>query len=134
VVDIDIDTLPENSEPAITAIINPQTFSPIEKFGSISNIPTGTRYLVLEDLGSVDNSDGPDAWKNLAGDDTIIRANSIIEWTGSEWEETFDPDTVEIKYVSNLTTGVQYKWEEYSWLKSFEGEYPLGYWRFDLNA
>jgi hypothetical protein len=134
VVDIDIDTLPENSEPAITAIINPQTFSPIEKFGSISNIPTGTRYLVLEDLGSVDNNDGPDAWKNLAGEDTIIRANSIIEWTGSEWIETFDPDTVEIKYVSNLTTGVQYKWEDSAWLKSFEGEYPLGYWRFDLDA
>jgi hypothetical protein len=134
VVDIDIDTLPENSEPAITAIINPQTFSPIEKFGSVSNIPSGTRYLVLEDLGSVDNTDGPDAWKNLAGEDTIIKANSIIEWTGSEWIETFDPDTVDIKYVSNLTTGVQYKWEDSAWLKSFEGEYPLGYWRFDLNA
>jgi hypothetical protein len=134
VVDIDTDTLPPNSEPAITAIINPQTFSPIEKFGSISNIPSGTRYLVLEDLGSVDNTDGPDAWKNLAGEDTIIKANSIIEWTGSEWIETFDPDTVDIKYVSNLTTGVQYKWEDSAWLKSFEGEYPLGFWRFDLNA
>lgn len=134
VVDLDIDTIPTNTESAITAIINPNTFNPITKFGSISNIPAGTRYLVLDDLGSDTNSDGPDAWKDTAGNDTVIRANSIIEWNGDQWIETFDPAVEEIRYVSNLTTGIQYKWEGGGWMKSFEGEYPQGYWRFDLDA
>jgi hypothetical protein len=33
-----------------------------------------------------------------------------------------------------LTTGVQYKWDGAQWLRSFEGEYAAGYWRFDLDA
>lgn len=134
VIDLDIDTIPTNTEAAITAIINPNTFNPINKFGSIGNIPAGTRYLVLDDLGAEVNSDGADAWKDLAGNDTVIRANSIIEWDGTQWTETFDPAVETVKYVTNLTTGIQYKWEGGGWLKSFEGEYPLGYWRFDLDA
>jgi hypothetical protein len=65
----------------------------------------------------------------------VIKANSIIEWTGTTWQETFDPSTVTaIQYFTNLTTGVQYKWTGTTWLRSFEGEYAAGYWRFDLDA
>ena len=79
--------------------------------------------------------DGPDGWKNLDGNDPVIKANSIIEWSGSAWTTTFEPASSDgIKYVTNLTTGIQYKWENSQWLKSFEGEYSAGYWRFDLNA
>lgn len=150
VVDIDRDTIPTNTEPAITAIINPYSFNPIKKFGSISNIPQGTRYLMLDDVNNSANVgqsfgrpsddsvatlyDGPDAWKDLDGNDPVIKANSIIEWTGSKWITVFDPAIDEIRYVSNLTTGIQYKWEGGQWLKSFEGEYSAGYWRFDLEA
>jgi hypothetical protein len=35
----------------------------------------------------------------------------------------------------NSKTGLQYKWDTANgtWLKSFEGEYPSGSWRLDLN-
>jgi hypothetical protein len=151
IVDIDIDTIPTNTESAIDAIVDPYKLNPINKFGSLANIPVGIRYLMLDDvnnspnvggqinLPSVDSSrsdyDGPDGWKNLDGTDPVIKANSIITWTGSRWETDFDPtDQDGIKYVANLTTGIQYKWENNQWLKSFEGEYAVGYWRFDLNA
>jgi hypothetical protein len=154
VIDLDMDTIPTNTMLAVTAIVDPYKFSPIEKFGSIAAIPVGTRYLMLDDVNNsanvgqhVENGgwnygdsgstayDGPDAWKDLISDDTVIKANSIIEWTGATWIETFDPSTVTaIQYFTNLTTGVQYKWDGTQWLRSFEGEYAAGYWRFDLNA
>lgn len=150
-VDIDADTIPTNTEAAIDAIVDPYKLNPIRKFGSVANIPQGIRYLMLDDvnnsvnvgglinLPSVDSSttdyDGPDGWKNLDGSDPIIKANSIIQWSGSQWLTTFDPDAaVGVKYVTNLTTGIQYKWEDGQWLKSFEGEYAAGYWRFNLEA
>lgn len=150
VVDLDRDTVPTNTQSAITAIVNPYTFNPVRKFGSLDKIPAGTRYLMLEDVNNSPNVglsfgrpsddsvatlyDGPDAWKDLAGNDTVIKANSIIEWNGSKWTEVFDPQGEEISYVTNLTTGIQYKWENGQWLKSFEGEYAAGYWRFELDA
>jgi hypothetical protein len=34
----------------------------------------------------------------------------------------------------NLKTGIQYRWGvDGQWMKSFEGEYTSGYWRFDLD-
>jgi hypothetical protein len=154
VVDLDMDTIPTNTIVAVTAIVDPYKFSPIEKFGAISNIPVGTRYLMLDDVNNSDNVgqhvenggwnygdsgstayDGPDAWKDLIGNDTVIKANSIIEWTGAAWIQTFNPATVtSTQYFTNLTTGVQYKWDGTQWLRSFEGEYAAGYWRFDLDA
>jgi hypothetical protein len=154
VIDLDMDTIPTNTMLAVTAIVDPYKFSPIEKFGSIAAIPVGTRYLMLDDVNNsanvgqhVENGgwdygdsgstayDGPDAWKDLISNDTVIKANSIIEWTGTTWQETFDPSTVTtIQYFTNLTTGVQYKWTGTTWLRSFEGEYAAGYWRFDLDA
>lgn len=131
---LDVGTIPSNTEPAITAIINPLTFNPIVKFGSKSAIPVGTRYLILDNIGSTENTDGADAWKNLNNSDTYMPANTIIEWNGTSWSSTFDITSTAIKYVTNLTTGIQYKWENNMWLKSFEGDYSAGYWRFDLNA
>lgn len=63
---------------------------------------------------------------------TVIKANSIVEWNGSSWSVAFDPSAVEdFTYLSNITTGIQYKWDGIQWLKSFEGEYAPGYWRLD---
>lgn len=137
----------------IDAIVNPQTFNPIENFGSIASIPTGQRYLMLEginlssnvggwmtygqdptDGSSGDVYDGPAGWKNVDGSDPVVKENSIIEWTGSEWVMILDPDAVEdLTYITNLRTGIQYKFENNQWLKSFEGEYLSGTWRFNLN-
>ena len=46
VIDLDMDTIPTNTMSAVTAIVDPYKFSPIEKFGSIAAIPVGTRYLM----------------------------------------------------------------------------------------
>ena len=71
-------------------------------------------------------------WKNKDGTNTQVKANSVIEWNGSSWAVIFDPATVEdFTYLSNITTGIQYKWDGIQWLKSFEGEYAPGYWRLD---
>jgi hypothetical protein len=133
------------SKGTIDAIVNPYNFNPVLAFGSQSNFPVGLRYLMLEDVNPHDvNEDGPDAWKNLVTDihgsyDSWIKANSIIEWNGTQWKSVFDPeqhprvtDFIPV-YISNLRTGIQYKWDGIQWLKSFEGEYAAGYWRFDLD-
>jgi hypothetical protein len=176
----------------VDAVIDPYKFNPEETFGGISNIPEGTRYLILDDVnnsGNVGSSitrpafynyDGPDAWKNLDGSDPVLPINSIIEWTGSYWDVLtpiwqgstlpydasvvypegsivlFDnqayraignisrsenrvnpiqnPKFQQIDiYFANLRTGIQYRLLDGQWLKSFEGEYRSGYWRFDLD-
>ena len=84
--------------------------------------------------GKPERSSGPEAWKNLDGSDTFINANSIIEWNGSRWVRIFDPDEITTNvFITNLRTGIQYKWDGVQWLKSFEGEYLPGSWRLTLN-
>jgi hypothetical protein len=84
--------------------------------------------------GKPERSSGPGAWKNLDSSDTHIKANSIIEWSGTQWVSVFDPDQVATNvYITNLRTGIQYKWDGVQWLKSFEGEYLPGSWRLTLN-
>jgi hypothetical protein len=135
----------------IDAIIDPYKFNPLERSGGRN---TGVRYLVLEDINNSNNQggfvdrpfnandgssrdayNGPRGWKNLNDSDPIVKANSIIEWTGIEWITIFDPaaEYNESIYVQNERTGIQYVWNETQWLKSFEGEYSAGYWSFDLN-
>jgi hypothetical protein len=84
--------------------------------------------------GKPERSSGPTAWKNLDDSDVFIKANSIIEWNGSRWVSIFDPEEVTTNiYITNLRTGIQYKWDGVQWLKSFEGEYLPGSWRLTLN-
>jgi hypothetical protein len=177
----------------VDAIVDPYRFNPESTFGGIANIPLGTRYLVLDDVNNSEQVgenisrptfyayDGPDAWKSLDGRDTVILANTIIEWNGVEWEDLIPQWSVSMSpfnntivytlgdivlyetlvfkaianitrlensvspgenskfqqislYFTNLTTGIQYRWSGEDWLKSFEGEYRSGYWRFDLNG
>ena len=80
------------------------------------------------------NKSGPSAWQNNDGSDFIANTNDIIEWTGTKWRVIFD-NTVSknvIRYLTNIYTNVQYKWNGVGWVKSFEGEYLKGYWRILL--
>jgi hypothetical protein len=80
------------------------------------------------------NNQGPSAWRNQDGSDFIANTNDIIEWTGTKWQVIFD-NTISkniIRYLTNIYTNVQYKWNGVSWVKSFEGEYLKGYWRILL--
>jgi len=40
--------------------------------------------------------------------------------------------TTQIEYVTNMTTGIQYRWTTTEWVKSYEGLYPTGEWSLVL--
>jgi hypothetical protein len=140
---IDADTIPTNtvipsavslpSRGTIDAIINPETFKPV-------NPIAGIRYLILENINinpeyGTPGYDGPVAWKNGDGSDPVLSANDIIEWTGTRWETAFNSATATaVTYITNTYTGVQYKYEPSvgQWSKSFEGIYESLTWRLIL--
>jgi hypothetical protein len=92
----------------------------------------GQRYLLLNSINSGkagDTSyDGADAWKNT-GVDFVAGEYDIIHYTGSAWAVSWQASSSQTtQYVTNLTTGIQYKWNSTGWVKSWEGEYPEGTW------
>jgi len=109
------------------AIINPLTFNPVD------NAPVaGRRYLLIDDIGDAQtntNTNNSTAWGTL-----IAKANDIIEYNGTVWAVVFEAAQNEenLIYQTNIYTGVQYKWNGVSWVKSFEGEYRAGAWRLVL--
>ena len=151
--DVDTDSVPTNTLDAVDAVINPLTFNP-------SSADTGTRYLITEDIGAKKNTDGKTATETdiRASDDdgtpsadtvpnfaeawgtTIASANDIIQKNASgNWDRVFDADAntdlsdstfTAVQYVTNVTTGVQFKWLPDSgfWVKSYEGFYEPGTW------
>lgn len=126
---VDQDTIPSNTLPAINAIIDPTRSAP-----GINGLPAasaGQRYLLLNDINSGkagdDSFDGADAWKNL-GVDLVANTYDIIQYTGNEWMISWSSTTDNQEFVTNLTTGIQYKWNGTDWVKSWEGEYPEGTW------
>jgi len=131
----DIDpTGPRSASPGtFDAIINPLTFNPKGPDG-LGTVSSGTRYLIIENIGDNINVDGPDAWKSTSGADFVAKENDIIQWNGSQWQVVFDAAQSEevLAYQTNIYTGVQYKWDGVSWTKSFEGEYKEGSWRLRL--
>jgi hypothetical protein len=235
-VQLDMDTIPtSNSGLSVAAIINPLTFNPVKHWGGNGNIPVGTRYLLVDDIGGgVDdtifvtssttliettarygsvydeefspgdlqnqpvtdtvlprfevyvnnilvnatkvpsndpdanlklllqnsvsvgdkirykvyyNFDGADAWaeylpnqpltaKNKVSE-LIATENDIIQWNGSKWSVLFDSSNPDLYLgdlvIVNATTGIQYRWDTNQWIRSFEGEYRSGFWRFTLN-
>lgn len=123
----DPDTFPTNTTIAgrgtIDAIVDPLTYNP-------TGITAGRRFLLLESIGNPANFDGPNGWKNSNGTDFLANANDIVQWNGSSWSIVFDSQNINtLTYVTNLRTGVQYKWDGAIWSKSFDGEYPAGTWR-----
>lgn len=111
-----------NSPGTFDAIINPQTYTPAAPVA-------GTRYLIIEDIGSAINTTPSTVWGNL-----VAVTNDIIEYTGSAWHVIYtagqEHDT--IIWQTNIYTGVQYKWNGISWVKSFEGEYTAEQWKIVL--
>tara|TARA_B110000977_G_C11057581_1_gene484714 strand:- start:1200 stop:2342 length:1143 start_codon:yes stop_codon:yes gene_type:complete len=127
---VDTDTIPTNTLPPVDAVIDP------ERSGPGTGLPAaliGTRYLLLQDIGFVDNTDGADAWKSTTGADFIASAYDIIEYNGTAWTISFNSSEVSsTEYVSNITSGIQYAWTGSAWQKSYEGEYKAGEWTLIL--
>jgi T4-like virus Myoviridae tail sheath stabiliser len=121
----------------VDAIINPTTYDP-------GTPALDTRYLILEDINTNPDND-PDlayalanytaasAWKNHNGTYLVAHANDIIQWDGSKWNVIFNSLVTEtVTYITNLYTGIQYKWDGENWSKSYEGLYEAGNWRLVL--
>jgi len=112
----------------IDYIIDPLNFNPT----TIKSV-NGVRVLLLGSIGNAINTDGADAWKNADNTDFVAGENDIIEWTGTAWSILFDSSTqTDIKFTTNLNTGIQYKWTGSEWVKSIEGEYRNGAWRIQF--
>jgi hypothetical protein len=125
---VDIDTKPTNILAPIDAIVDPTKSSAISLAGSAVN---GTRYLILNDIGSFKNAqgDGAPIWTGTDGQQLVAHANDIIQYNGTHWTVSFDSRSNNtLQYVSNLNTGTQYKWTNQQWVKSYEGEYKEGLW------
>jgi hypothetical protein len=115
---IDPDTLPQNTLDPVDSVINPLLAGPNAGLPA----PTaGKRYLIVEDIGH--EGDTTPAWGDL-----VAYANDIIEYnsTLSKWIVAVDSNSAtKTEYVTNLTTGVQYRYVpvEGAWMKAYEGFY-----------
>ena len=129
--DVDIDTTPQNTLDPIDAVINPLTSGPGDGLDSALE---GQRYLLTEDTGSLNNPTPASAWTGANGRGLVAQANDIVEYSNNYWRVVFRAatETNNIQYVTNITTGIQYKWMGDAWVKSYQGAYPGGTWRIVL--
>mgnify|MGYP001431895780 CR=1 FL=1 len=123
---IDSDTIPSNTLTAVKKIINPATFNP----GTPAN---GDRYLIINDVGDSTATFQSATWGSL-----VASVGDIIEYnsTSGNWRVAFDasnPDSTQ-HYVTNLHTGIQYKFTGSEWFKSYEGVYTQGNWTIVLDG
>ena len=125
---IDSDTIPNNSVapvgPTVKKIINPATFDP-------GTPTTGDRYLIINDIGDSTASFQSATWGSI-----VASVGDIIEYDGTKWVKKFDasnPDSTQ-HYVTNLNTGIQYRFNGTEWVKSYEGVYTAGNWSIVLDG
>jgi hypothetical protein len=129
-----IDTLPANDFAPITAIVDPFN---IDVDTRVLNVSAGTRYIILNNIGSAGNISPAIAWKGLHGTGLIASKYDIIEYDGTGWFVSFNAKTTtDTKYVTNLTTGVQLKWNPIimNWTKAVENIYQNGSWTIVLTT
>jgi hypothetical protein len=128
--DVDIDTTPQNTLDPINAIINPLATGPRPE----DSVLQGVRYLLTEDTGSLDNPVPAADWTGANGRGLVAQANDIIEYSNNYWRVVFRAatETNNTQYVTNITTGIQYRWTGEAWVKSYQGVYPGGTWRIVL--
>ncbi len=124
-----VDTLPANTMPPVNAIIDPQNVTVGSNILSPAN---GTRYLILDDIGTFANAAGAPAWpgRNVG---LVAHANDIIEYNDGFWGVAFDSQNENrLQFITNLNTSVQYRWTGTQWIKSYEGLYKEGTWSIVL--
>lgn len=123
----DTDTLPVNNMDPVTAIVNPES---VAVDSELLNPAIGTRYLILSDIGHAGDEAGAAVWTR-PGYELVAHANDVIEFNGAYWFVAFDSTaTTAVQYVTNLRTGIQYKWKDQQWTKAVEGRYGAGAWSF----
>jgi hypothetical protein len=115
------DTMPSNTLNPVSAIINPRN---VVVDSNLLSPTTGTRYLLTTAIGDNANVEGSIVWQNL-----VANANDIIQFNGTIWQVAFDSQNeTSTEYVTNILTGVQYRWTGQEWVKAVEGVYRGGEW------
>ena len=128
--DVDTDTVPQNTLDPIDAVINPLVSGPLNGLDSAIE---GQRYLLTESTGNVNNLQAAQAWVGGNGRALVASVNDIIEYSNGYWRVVFSAaQQTADQYVTNITTGVQYEWNGSGWVKSYQGAYPGGTWRLVL--
>ena len=126
----DIDTIPSNTLAPINAIVDPQSSRPNR---DLQNLAEGTRYLLVNDYLTAEGEQPIYNWIGVDNTRIQARANDIIQYNGVHWIIDFRHDLeLEEHYVTNMTTGTQYRWDGSKWAKSYEGFYPAGKWQLIL--
>lgn len=125
---VDQDTLPQNTLDAVDSVIDPLKKYPGE---GLPNASVGQRYLIVNDIPKQVAYPGPtppqSAWPGLTNG---ASANDIIEYNGTSWTINFNSDEeINVQFVTNVTTGIQYRFIGESWIRSYEGYYEAGDWR-----
>ena len=118
---IDPDTLPQNTLDPVDGVINPQLTGPNSGLPGPIN---GRRYLLVDNIGAPGGT-------TVSWGTVVAFANDIIEYNAGtgEWFVSFDSTTstpTTLEYVTNLTTNVQYRFVDDTWMKSYEGWYDQG--------
>jgi hypothetical protein len=118
---LDQDTLPSSTLPNVDKIIDPRLNHPGD--GVLLAASVGQRYLITHDI----SADGYPNW-NLDA-----QQNDIIQYDGSNWGVAFESSIqTHPQYVTNTYTGKQYKWDNNSWISSYEGIYNPGFFTLIL--
>jgi hypothetical protein len=128
------DTIPSSTLPPINAIIDPYNL-PVDS--TFINAVTGTRYLILNNIGDPSNLVPAAAWHGSDGSNLVAQANDIIQFDGVKWYVDFSAsNATNIQYVTNLKSNIQFKWDPntQSWSKSVEGIYQPGDWTIVLTS
>jgi hypothetical protein len=124
-IDLDQDTLPQNTLPPVNSVINPLVSGPGQ---GLPVSAQGQYYLILDDIGSDVNSLPAQAWGGV-----VAQANDIITFNDGIWQVSFDStDSEQVQFTTNVTTGLQYRWTGQEWVKSYQGLYPGGEWSIVL--
>lgn len=117
---IDTDTLPSDTLGDLTAIINPKAGSPGTGLIAAS---IGQRYLLTDSI----SASGYPEWGITAD------VGDIIEYDGTEWVVSFNSSEVTTEeWITNTTTGAQWKWTGANWISSWQGTYRPGFWSLVL--
>ncbi len=128
--DVDTDTLPSNTLPAVDAIINPLISGPESGLAAAA---VGQRYLLTDATGDIEDPEYAEAWGGSSGTELVASADDIIEYDGTKWIVSYDDsENTTQQYVTNIVTGVQYKTTEAGWIKSYYGIYDGGSWAIIL--
>ena len=126
----DIDTIPANTLDPVNAIIDPMASRPNR---DLQDLAVGTRYLLVNDYITADGAKPLYNWQGIDNTPLVAYANDIIEFNGQHWTVEFDSRfSPTVQYITNLTTGTQYRWNGSSWAKSYEGYYPAARWAITL--